>query len=81
MPPEPIDQELLERVRVAVDRLPARRRNIFLLCRVERWSFEQIADAYGISPGRVQREIALALHHVTLELFHGRRPPFWRRWF
>ena len=78
---EPSDEELLERMRVAVDRLPARRRNIFLLCRVEHWTFEQIADAYGISRGRVQHEITLALHDVALEVFHGRRPPFWRRWF
>ncbi|NNM77999.1 sigma-70 family RNA polymerase sigma factor [Sphingomonas sp. ID1715] len=75
------DEERMERVRVAVDRLPARRRNIFLLCRVENWSFEEIAEAYGISVGRVRKEIARALHDVTQEVFHGRRRPWWRRWF
>jgi RNA polymerase sigma-70 factor (ECF subfamily) len=75
------DAELLDRLTVAVNRLPPRRRNIFLLSRVEGWTFQQIADDYGISRRRVQREIARALHDVTLEVFHGRRPPFWRRWF
>ena len=75
------DEERLERVHVAVDRLPARRRNIFLLCRVEGWTFQEIADAYGISKRRVMKEIARALHDVTQEVFHGRRSPWWRRWF
>jgi RNA polymerase sigma-70 factor (ECF subfamily) len=75
------DEERVARVRIAVDRLPARRRNIFLLNRVEGWTFQQIADAYGVSKRRVMKEIARALHDVAQEVFHGRRPPWWRRWF
>jgi len=63
------DEERVARVRIAVDRLPARRRNIFLLNRVEGWTFQQM------------KEIARALHDVAQEVFHGRRPPWWRRWF
>ena len=75
------DDERVERVRIAVDRLPARRRNMFLLCRVEGWTFQEIGDAYGMSRHRVMKEIARALHDVAQEVFHGRRPPWWRRWF
>lgn len=79
--PELSDADLLARVSTALDRLPPRRRNIFLLSRVEDWTFQQIADAYGISRKRVQREISRTLYILASEVYHGRRLPFWVRWF
>jgi RNA polymerase sigma-70 factor (ECF subfamily) len=75
------EAEQIERIRIAIDRLPRRRRNIFLLCRVEGWTFQQIADSHGISERRVRKEIARALHDVTLDVFDGQPSPWWRRWF
>lgn len=80
MPDDLSDEERIERVRVAIDRLPARQRNMFLLCRVEGWTFQQIADAYGMSRRRVMKEIASALDDIAQEVSDGRRSPWWRRW-
>lgn len=77
--PEPPDAELVERVKTAVERLPPLRRNIFLLCRVEGWTYRQIADAYGIAVWRVRRHVRAAMHLLMLEVRDGKLPPFWRR--
>jgi RNA polymerase sigma-70 factor (ECF subfamily) len=80
MLPELTDADLVELVKAAVERLPARRRNIFLLSRVEGWTNQQIADAYGIAVWRVRRHVRAAMHVLMLEVRDGKPPPFWRRW-
>jgi RNA polymerase sigma factor (sigma-70 family) len=80
-PPAVSDAELRERLMNALERLPPRRRNIFLPSRVESWTFQQMADAYGISRKRVQREISRTFYILSREVYQDRRLPFWVRWF
>lgn len=49
------DAELLRRLDRALARLSPKRRNIYLLSRVEQKSFAEIAEAYGISEEQVLR--------------------------
>lgn len=71
--------ETIRRIEAALDKLPARRRDIFLLHRCAGLSYRQIAACYGISEKRVERHIAKAMLHIAGEL-DGLRQPWWRRW-
>lgn len=75
------DAELLARIDRALRRLPAKRRNIFLLSRIERWTYQRIACAYGISTKRARRHVVRAMHVLMAEVDDNRPQPFWRRWF
>jgi RNA polymerase sigma-70 factor (ECF subfamily) len=54
----------LERLRTAIEELPGRTRQIFVLGRLEDLSYRQIADRLGISESSVQKHLARALRHV-----------------
>lgn len=71
--------EIIQRIETALAKLPARRRDIFLLHRCAGLSYRQIAARYGISEKRVERHIAMALLHIAEEL-DGTPRPLWRRW-
>lgn len=73
------EAETVDRMEQALRRLPARRRNIFLLHRLDGLSYAEIADLYGISVRRVERHIAAAMLHLGCEL-DGIRRPWWQRW-
>lgn len=74
------DRVLLAKLEKALARLTPRRRNIFLLVRVERQTYEQVARAYGISEEQVRR-------HVYRAMWYLRRKTapedftFWQRWW
>ena len=71
--------EITRQIEAALSKLPARRRDIFLLHRCAGLSYRQIAARYGISVARVERHIAKALLHIAEEL-DGTPPPWWQRW-
>ncbi|QQT24276.1 sigma-70 family RNA polymerase sigma factor [Sphingobacterium spiritivorum] len=53
----------------AVERMPASRREVFLLSRLENLSYKEIADRLSISPKTVENHIALALKALKKTLF------------
>lgn len=53
----------------AVERLPASRREVFLLSRLENLSYKEIAHRLSISPKTVENHIALALKALKKTLF------------
>lgn len=54
----------LDRLRAAVEELPERTRQVFVLGRLEGLPYRQIADRLGISESSVQKHLARALRHV-----------------
>lgn len=54
-------QQQLERLYAAIESLPARCRQVFLLSRVDRMSYPQIARHCGISTSMVEKHITKAL--------------------
>lgn len=71
--------EAVDQMEQALRRLPARRRTIFLLHRLDGLSYAEIAALYGTSVKRVERHIAAAMLHLDCEL-DGVRRSWWRRW-
>ncbi len=64
-PEESIDAcESLDRLRTAIEELPERTRQVFVLGRIENLSYREIADRLAISESSVQKHLARALHHV-----------------
>lgn len=61
-------QQMLERMWRAVQALPPRCRDVYLLNRAEGMSYPQIADLYGISVKAVEKHITRALVALRREL-------------
>jgi RNA polymerase sigma-70 factor (ECF subfamily) len=57
-------RERMSYLRAALDELPARTREIFLLNRVEGMTYAEVALKIGVSDSTVQKHLARALHHV-----------------
>jgi RNA polymerase sigma factor (sigma-70 family) len=66
------DQEMLRRVKRALRRLPPRRRNIFLLVRVDGLTYAEVGEQYRIPAERVQQIIAEVTWALRQETEHGR---------
>lgn len=74
---ETIDNsEACARIWQAVDRLPAKCREIFLMSKRDGMSGEEIARELGISPRTVRNQISTALSRLREELSDGRKPFF-----
>ena len=56
-----ISSQRLQRVLTVIDEMPPRRRQVFLLHRVDEMSYVQIAKSLGISVKAVEKHIHLAL--------------------
>lgn len=61
-------RDLEEAVRVAIDRLPARRREVLTLSRFHGLSNAEIAEVLGISPQTVANQLVSALRSLRAEL-------------
>lgn len=59
-----ISRQRLEALRRAVDDLPVRTRQIFVLSRLEGLRQKEVADRLGISESSVRKHLAMALQHV-----------------
>jgi RNA polymerase sigma factor (sigma-70 family) len=66
----------LQRLNDTLARMPERRRNMFLLSRIEHKTYGEIAAAYRISTSRVRREIRRAV----FELRRRTRPQDFSLW-
>lgn len=51
-----------------IDKLPARRKEIFLLCKMEGKSYEEVAQMLQISTGTVNDHMVKALRHIREQL-------------
>jgi RNA polymerase sigma-70 factor (ECF subfamily) len=71
--------ELAERVRAAIQRLPEQCRLVFTLSRYEELSYAEIAEQLGISPKTVENQIGKALRILRGEL--REYLPFLLLWF
>ena len=74
------DAKLLARLEIALSRLPPRRRNIFLMSRVDQLTYAEIAAIYGIPVAWVRRHVTIAMRVIMLEVWRGQPQPRWRRW-
>lgn len=63
-----VEQELHQSIQVAIEALPERCREIFLLNRYENLKYQQIADKLGISVKTVEAQMSKALRHMRLRL-------------
>ncbi|HEY4135721.1 MAG TPA: RNA polymerase sigma factor [Alphaproteobacteria bacterium] len=57
-------RQRLAQLRAALDELPRRTRDIFLLNRVEGLTYAEVARRLAVSDSTVQKHLARALHHV-----------------
>lgn len=62
------DRDTVARLAAAVDRLNPRRRRIFLLHRVDRLTYAEIADAEGMSVKGVKTQMAKALFELRRDV-------------
>lgn len=61
-------KERLTVVMRALEALPPKSREVFVMCRVQGLSHRQIADVMGISTKTVEKHMTAALKHLTLFL-------------
>jgi RNA polymerase sigma-70 factor (ECF subfamily) len=66
-----LGKEALLRLMQALDELPERTRNIFILARLEHLTYPQISKRLGVSVSAVEKHMVKAIAHVTLRM--GRR--------
>jgi len=60
--------ELEKSFRLAVQKLPERRREIFMLSRFDKLSYKEIAEKLGITENTVDTQIRNALNYLRLQL-------------
>jgi RNA polymerase sigma factor (sigma-70 family) len=58
-------RERLDRLRAAIEALPERTRQVFVLHRIEELTYAEVATRLGISESSVQKHLARALQHVV----------------
>jgi RNA polymerase sigma-70 factor (ECF subfamily) len=60
-----LHRERVAQFRVALDRLPDRARQVWLLSRVHGWPYPRIAAHLGVSPGTVFNDMKHAMGHLA----------------
>ena len=55
-------------LRVSLEQLPAKRRQIFVLVKEQGLSHKEVADQLGIAVGTVEKQVGLSLHFLRKEL-------------
>jgi RNA polymerase sigma factor (sigma-70 family) len=61
-------RERLERLRRAITELPRRTQQVFMLNRLEGFTYPEVARRLGLSESSVQKHLALALQHLMRRL-------------
>ena len=74
------DREPVQRLKEALLNLPRIQREIFLAVRLDDLSYPEIAQRTGLTPRKVERHFARALHQLDKQL-RGRRLNWWERRF
>ncbi len=78
-PPDPKQQELVERLQAIMLRMPRLTREIFMAHRLDDMPYEEIARRTGLSIRQVERHIARAILELDRGL-HSAPRPWWRFW-
>ncbi|WP_207457610.1 sigma-70 family RNA polymerase sigma factor [Azospirillum sp. SYSU D00513] len=68
-----LQRERLNRFKGALDALPERARRVWILNRVEGWSYPRIAEHLGVSQGTVFNDMKLAMGHFADALSRAER--------
>lgn len=63
-----VTQELHREIQTAIDELPEKCREVFLLNRYENLKYQEIADKLGISVKTVEAQMSKALQHMRVRL-------------
>ena len=63
-------EEVREKVEAAIEKLPPKRKEIFLLSRSEGLTYKEIAEKLSLSIKTVEAHMRLALHDLRAELLH-----------
>jgi RNA polymerase sigma-70 factor, ECF subfamily len=63
-----VEAELETAIKAAIDQLPEKCREIFLLNRFENLKYQEIADKLGISQKTVEAQMSKALQHMRVKL-------------
>lgn len=58
----------IDRLKQALRRLPERNREVFILCRLEGWTYKEVAAHMGISASSVHKDMSLALAYLSESL-------------
>lgn len=58
------DRQQLERLKVVLDEMPARRREILMLSRMDGLSYSQLAARYGVTVSAIEKQMMKAIAHL-----------------
>ena len=58
------DRQQLERLRAILDEMPARRREILMLSRMDGLSYSQLAVRYGVTVSAIEKQMMKAIAHL-----------------
>ncbi|MBL1410214.1 RNA polymerase sigma factor [Sphingobacterium faecale] len=61
-------ESMTEALSAAIDRLPSKRKEIFLYCKFQGKSYEEAAEAHGVSVGTIKDHMAKAMRFLKSEL-------------
>ncbi len=78
-PPDPKQQELVERLEAIMLRMPRLTREIFMAHRLDDMPYEEIARRTGLTIRQVERHIASAILHLDRGL-HSEPRAWWKFW-
>lgn len=62
------DEEIDHIIYKAIDTLPEKCREIFILCKIEGLKYEEVAEKMNISPNTVKNQVVIALKKMKKEL-------------
>ena len=65
------DRQQLERLRVVLDEMPARRREILMLSRMDGLSYSQLAARYGVTVSAIEKQMMKAIAHMHRRMGEG----------
>ena len=68
------------RLEQAVRNLPRLQREIFLACRLDAMSYDEIARRTGLTPQQVERHVARAIYKIDCQM-DGHSLRWWQRLF
>lgn len=74
------DPDIIRRLEAALLNLPRQQREIFLACRRNDMSYDEIGRRTGLTHRQVERHLARSLYKLDKQL-DGRRLSWWERWF
>ena len=63
-----VESEIIEKISIAIEDLPVRCREIFILSRQENLKYQEIADRLEISVKTVETQMSKALQHMRIRL-------------